>query len=143
MCMRGDRYIKELADRIHSIENKLESEGGLTHEDLSGLFSTERPRNVNVDSDSNKKRPYSGISGADFDSPSSGRQASWGAESRPIQPPPIPSENNVALHYSAESLAPQASAVQGDISSKQSEPPLDIPIPEVEVPELTDGMLQE
>ncbi|GJN82197.1 glucose-responsive transcription factor [Purpureocillium lilacinum] len=37
-------YIKELADRIHSIENKLESEGNLSQDDIDKLFASERPR---------------------------------------------------------------------------------------------------
>ncbi|UKZ67393.1 uncharacterized protein TrAtP1_008554 [Trichoderma atroviride] len=32
-------YIKELADRIHSIENKLESEGSLTQDEIDRLLT--------------------------------------------------------------------------------------------------------
>lgn len=35
----SDSYIKELADRIHSIENKLESEGSLTQDEIDRLLT--------------------------------------------------------------------------------------------------------
>lgn len=99
-------YIKELADRIHSIEGKLASEGGnvdalselLTgaRRDSSDIFSPVQP------DESSRKRPYSSISNGDFGTPGSSRQAAWSSEPRPIQPFQPPRQP-----YSANDLAPQ------------------------------------
>ncbi|EMR63592.1 putative c6 finger domain-containing protein [Eutypa lata UCREL1] len=99
-------YIKELADRIHSIEGKLASEGGNvdtlselltgTRRESSDLFSPAQP------DDGSRKRPYSSMSTGEFDTPESSRQTAWNSESRPIQPFQPPRQP-----YSANGLAPQ------------------------------------
>lgn len=134
-------YIKELADRIHSIENKLESEGGLTHEELTGLFGNDRPRPSATSDDANRKRPFSSISGGEFGAPA--RQPSWGSEPPAIQPAG-PSDSHEVTPYSADALAPQPSPIQAG-----SVPPV-LPTATMEslqgtadVPELDDDVVQE
>ncbi|KAI6783497.1 uncharacterized protein J7T54_005526 [Emericellopsis cladophorae] len=99
------RYIKELADRINSIESKLETDGGLTSEDLSGLFGDRPLRQSNSAEESGRKRPYSSISGGDMGSPLASRNTPWG-------PRQLPSAQNQAdmdatESYNSASLAPQ------------------------------------
>ncbi|KAF4979564.1 hypothetical protein FZEAL_4268 [Fusarium zealandicum] len=129
-------YIKELADRIHSIENKLETEGALSQDDIDRLFVPERPRQSQGE-DTNRKRPFSSISTNDFATPS--RQA-WGSEHR-IQPSPGGSDGYAP--YSTGSLAPQPSAIKPD--ETPSKPPvaaMDITMPDTsEVPDIDEGML--
>ncbi|KAF7544153.1 hypothetical protein G7046_g9845 [Stylonectria norvegica] len=124
-------YIKELADRIHSIENKLESEGTLSQDDIERLFVPERPRtqsgNVAVD-EANRKRPFSSISTGDFSTPGPPRQTPWGSEHRVIQPSSTPSDTYGAP-YSASSLAPKPTPIKPD--STPSKPPvaaMDLPM---------------
>ncbi|KAF5009540.1 hypothetical protein FDECE_4252 [Fusarium decemcellulare] len=130
-------YIKELADRIHSIENKLESDGALSQDDIDRLFVPDRPRQSQGD-DSNRKRPFSSISTNDFTTPS--RQTPWGSEQR-IQPSPGASE---PYHpYSTSSLAPQPTAIKND--ETPSKPPvaaMDITMPDAgEVSDIDEAML--
>ena len=132
------RYIKELADRIHSIENKLESEGGLTQDDLSGLFG-DRSRHSNGVEDS-RKRPYSSISGGDLHSPQSARQTPWGSEPRPIQPA---TENHAVPPYDPASLAPQPSPIKTDSIPRPPLAHMDVTMADVDIPELDEGVLQE
>ncbi|CAJ0547743.1 Ff.00g044970.m01.CDS01 [Fusarium sp. VM40] len=118
-------YIKELADRIHSIENKLESDGGLSQDDIDRLFVTDRPRQSQGE-DPNRKRPFSSISTNEFATPS--RQTPWGSEHR-IQESPGTSEAYAT--YSNTSLAPQPTAVK--IDSTPSKPPvaaMDVSMPD-------------
>ena len=134
-------YIKELADRIHSIENKLDSEGGLSHEDLSTLFG-DRSRLSNAGEDSSKKRPYSSISGGEFESPAAQRQSPWASDHRPIQPATA-QQDQPTTPYTNAMLAPQPvppktdgfqkSSGGGDVSMTGFE----------DVPELDDGVLQD
>ncbi|KPM42876.1 hypothetical protein AK830_g3686 [Neonectria ditissima] len=113
-------YIKELADRIHSIENKLENEGGLSQEDLDHLFVPDRPRQSNVGGeDASRKRPFSSISG-EFTTPATTRQTPWGSEHRSIQPSSAASDGYAA--YSTSSLAPQPSAIRPEATP--SKPPV-------------------
>ncbi|KAK0382824.1 hypothetical protein NLU13_9919 [Sarocladium strictum] len=133
-------YIKELADRINSIESKLQSEDGLGHEDLEKFFAQERQRSSTgpVD-DASRKRPFSSISGNEFSTPTSNnRQAPWGSESRGPQPESF-------TNYTNASLAPQASPIKPDTTpSKQSVANMDIPMPDDEdVPEVGDNILHD
>ncbi|RYP75829.1 hypothetical protein DL771_002093 [Monosporascus sp. 5C6A] len=100
-------YIKELADRIHSIEGKLASEGGNV-DALSELLSGARRDSSDIFSppgqpdENGRKRPFSSISTGDFGTPGGSRQATWNSEPRPIQPFQPPRQP-----YSAHGLAPQ------------------------------------
>lgn len=82
-------YIKELADRINSIEGKLGSGGA---EDL------------------NRKRTYStSISGGDLSTPTGvgvSQLANWGSEQRPLQPFETPTRYPAPTPYNPSSLAP-------------------------------------
>ncbi|KAI0379006.1 hypothetical protein F5Y04DRAFT_138774 [Hypomontagnella monticulosa] len=105
-------YIKELADRINNIEGKLASEGGNV-ESLAELVNGARRESADLfgpsgnTEENGRKRPYSSISGAEFGTPTSSRQATWSSEPRPIQPYQTPSNNFRAPPYSANGLAPQ------------------------------------
>ncbi|KAI1502100.1 hypothetical protein F5X99DRAFT_167706 [Biscogniauxia marginata] len=106
-------YIKELADRIHSIEGKLASEGGNV-DSLTELFNGARRDSADIftpsgqTDENSRKRPYSSISGADFSTPTTSRQATWSSEPRPIQPYQTPGGGSLrGAPYSANGLAPQ------------------------------------
>ncbi|KAI1770354.1 hypothetical protein F4818DRAFT_268040 [Hypoxylon cercidicola] len=107
-------YIKELADRIHHIEGKLASEGngGSVDSSLAELLNGARRESADIfgssgpPEENSRKRPYSSISGAEFATPTSSRQATWSSEPRPIQPYQTPSGNPKAA-YSANGLAPR------------------------------------
>lgn len=133
-------YIKELADRINSIESKLQSEDGLGHEDLEKFFAQERQRSSTGPADeANRKRPYSSISGNDLHTPTSNhRQAPWGSESRGPQPDGFANYNNT-------SLAPQPSPIKQDATPvKPHVANMDIPMPDDEdVPEVGDNILHD
>lgn len=80
-------YIKELADRIHSIEGKL---GGQAVADvLAGELATLPRRDLaesfaaSAPADESRKRPFSHISSDQFSTPSPSRQPAWPAEPRP------------------------------------------------------------
>ncbi|KAJ4254349.1 Glucose-responsive transcription factor [Fusarium torreyae] len=130
-------YIKELADRIHSIENKLESDGGISQDDIERLFVTDRPRQSQGE-DSNRKRPFSSISTNDFATPS--RQTPWGSEHR-IQASPGESDNFTP--YNNSTMAPQPTAIKPD--STPSKPPvaaMDVSMPNAqEGVDIDEGML--
>ncbi|KAK6065200.1 hypothetical protein SCUP515_11346 [Seiridium cupressi] len=98
-------YIKELADRIHSIEGKLASEGA--NADLSELLNGSRRDSGDLfqtGDTSNRKRPYSSISGGDFGTPSS--TGPFNSEPRPSQTYRPP--------YSLNGLAPTPIAAKPD-----------------------------
>ncbi|KAI0477183.1 hypothetical protein GGR56DRAFT_665309 [Xylariaceae sp. FL0804] len=99
-------YIKELADRIHHIEGRLASDNADGLSDL--LTGTRREPDVFAtpgSSDENvRKRPYSSISGADFEASPASRQATWSSEPRPIQPY---AGGLKGAPYSVDSLAPR------------------------------------
>ncbi|KAI1088138.1 hypothetical protein F5B19DRAFT_27431 [Rostrohypoxylon terebratum] len=109
-------YIKELADRINHIEGKLASDGGSVDrgnmDALTELLNGTRRDSMDMFSptgqpeDNSRKRPYSSISGGEFTTPTSSRQATWSSEPRPIQPYQTPSAN-FRTPYSANGLAPQ------------------------------------
>lgn len=72
-----------------------------------------------------------------------GRQPSWSSEPRPVQPAG-PTDGQVTIPYSADSLAPQPSPIKGDsIPPVPSMEPMDVPQTTAEVPELDDIVLQE
>ncbi|KAF4345955.1 n-terminal binuclear zn cluster-containing protein [Fusarium beomiforme] len=131
-------YIKELADRIHSIENKLESDGGLSQDDIDRLFSTDRPRQSQGE-DSTRKRPFSSISTNEFVTPS--RQMPWGSDHR-MQASPGTSE--AYSSYNNNSLAPQPAPMRPD--STPSKPPvaaMDVTVPDAhETIDIDESMLQ-
>ncbi|KAF7542627.1 hypothetical protein G7Z17_g11417 [Cylindrodendrum hubeiense] len=136
------KYIKELADRIHSIENKLENEGGLSQDDLDHLFVPDRPRQNHVGGDdASRKRPFSSISG-EFTTPAPARQTPWGSEQRSIQPSSAASDG-YAAPFSTGSLAPQPSAIKPE--STPSKPPvaaMDISMPDTDgVPDIDEDTL--
>ncbi len=135
-------YIKELADRINSIESKLESDGGLSQDEIDKLFSAERHRATNgtaVVDDANRKRPYSSISN-EFSTPAPNRQAPWGSEPRSLPPGSAHSET----YYNNSSLAPQPSAVNEEPSKPATEDVGDIPMEEGEhVPNIDEGVLND
>ncbi|KAI1208589.1 uncharacterized protein F4807DRAFT_142060 [Annulohypoxylon truncatum] len=109
-------YIKELADRINHIEGKLASDGGNMDrsnvDTLTELLNGARRDSMDIFSptgqaeDNSRKRPYSSISGGEFATPTSSRQATWSSEPRPIQPYQTPS-GSFRTPYSANGLAPQ------------------------------------
>lgn len=141
-------YIKELADRIHSIENKLDSEGGLTQEDLSGLFG-DRPRHSSANNigggpgdDLSRKRPYSSISGgADLESPISSRHTPWAPDGRPLQS----QGDQPSTPFDSSSLAPQPVAPPRlDDANKTPVAPVDTSMDDLEeVTSVDEGVLQE
>lgn len=105
-------YIKELADRIHSIEGKLASEGA--NADLSELLNGSRRDSGDLFQSgdaSGRKRPYSSISGGDFGTPTSAGQ--FNSEPRPIQPYQTPTDR-YRPSYSANGLAPTPLAAKAD-----------------------------
>lgn len=143
------RYIKELADRIHSIENKLEAEGNLSQDDIDKLFVSDRSRSLNnltAAEDAGRKRPFSSISSADLSTPASARQAPWGSESKTMQPPSASSDSGANhANNGNHSLAPVASAIKlGVASSKPPVASMDASMVDIdEVPEVDDGALQK
>jgi hypothetical protein len=142
-------YIKELADRINSIESKLvESEGPLTHDDMERLFGGPRSSsqaNAPGPDDSSRKRPFSSISTGDFSTPNAPRQAPWGTD-RPLQQTPGTPEGFSTAAYGNGSLAPQPSAIKpDDTPSKQTtapNAPMDVAMTDSEEPpEIDEGLL--
>ncbi|PHH86622.1 hypothetical protein CDD83_9977 [Cordyceps sp. RAO-2017] len=141
-------YIKELADRIHSIENKLESEGNLTQDEIDKLFAPDRPRSHGHGApgeEMNRKRPFSSISTADLGTPPTTRQAPWGSEPRPTQPASASSETFPHNLYTNNALAPQPSALKPDVTP--SKPPvasMDASMADVdELPSIDEGILKD
>jgi hypothetical protein len=105
-------YIKELADRINSIEGKLGGGADLLASDSrrtsTEAFSSPMPL------DDGRKRPFSSISTETFTTPTAPRQAAWPTEHRPIQPyqpiatRPVPT-------FNANGLAPQPIGPKHDL----------------------------
>ncbi|KAK3381637.1 hypothetical protein B0H63DRAFT_210824 [Podospora didyma] len=101
-------YIKELADRINTIEGQLgagrEGLDGSGRRDSAEVFTSPMP------SDENRKRPYSSISGDGFTTPTTDRLAAWATEPRPIRPyipPPY------RPPYTPNDLAPKPATPDG------------------------------
>lgn len=141
------RYIKELADRIHSIENKLESEGSLTQDEIDRLLTPGSHRAYNglvPAEEAGRKRAFSSISASDFNA-AAPRQAPWGPEPRPILPAPASSDTFAGAGYANNSLAPQPAAVKAEAAPQK--PPvasMDSQIVDTEeVPEVDEDSLHE
>ncbi|KUI69787.1 hypothetical protein VM1G_05075 [Cytospora mali] len=112
-------YIKELADRIHSIEGKL---GGQTvAEALAGELATLPRRDLgetyvaSAQTDESRKRPFSHISSDNFSTPSPSRQPGWPAEARPAF--------SQQASYSANGLGLKPILPRESPSSTPSRPP--------------------
>lgn len=138
------RYIKELADRINSIESKLESEGGLSQDEIDKLFGSDRHRGPNGtgSEEPNRKRPFSSISTGDFSTPMSNRQVPWGSEPRSIQPASGQSDNYADFNNS--SLAPQPSEIKPDETPSKTVGATDMTMLEdTEVVEIHEDVLNE
>ncbi|KAG6034723.1 hypothetical protein E4U41_006404 [Claviceps citrina] len=140
-----DDYIKELADRIHSIENKLESDGNLSQDDIDKLFATDRPRPSNGVEDANRKRPFSSISTStrerELTTNLTVRQAPWGSDPRSNQPT-LAAEDTLDHECSSNaSLAPLATPIKADHTPLR--PPADTPDPRMEeaeqIPDVDQG----
>ncbi|KAL8393671.1 hypothetical protein RB595_003418 [Gaeumannomyces hyphopodioides] len=111
-------YIKELADRINSIEGKLGNQA-LTGDFMEQLAGAPRRESSDTFSPSpsaplneNAKRPFSSMSGeaTTFDTPVSSKPAAaanWPTEPRPIHPYPAPATPGQKLPYSVNNLAPR------------------------------------
>jgi hypothetical protein len=111
-------YIKELADRINSIEGKL---GG------SAADLLDSARRVSAEAfaspiplDDSRKRPFASISTEGFSTPTAPRPpTAWPTEHRPIQPyQPIASR---AVSYNANGLAPQPIGPKPDNIRQESQ----------------------
>ncbi|PHH66547.1 hypothetical protein CDD81_7022 [Ophiocordyceps australis] len=142
-------YIKELADRIYSIENKLESESNLTQDDIDKLFTSDRPRshsNATLADESCRKRPFASISAGDYGSPIAARQTPWGSEARSLQPASAETEGfNSQVYTNNEALAPQAKPFKPETAP--SRPPvasMEASISDADnLPSIDDGTLQD
>ena len=124
-------YIKELADRIHSIEGKLGGQPG-SAEVLELLGGARRestdPYSPSLALNENSKRPFASLSSENFNSPDANRLAGWASETRPTLHQPT---------YGGPRLAPRP--VEDSPSSRPGDimdgPPAEAPaeqIPEVE-----------
>jgi hypothetical protein len=134
------RYIKELADRINSIESKLGSEGGINADDLEKILSSSRPPTE----DATRKRPFSSISTGDASTPAQARQSLWGSGERPLQPVPSANDDQDATPYNANSLAPEPSALKPDETRSKLPSEGDLAMFDgEEVPEIDEGALHE
>ncbi|TLS23803.1 hypothetical protein PpBr36_08204 [Pyricularia pennisetigena] len=110
-------YIKELADRINSIEGKLGNQG-LTASDILDFAGGQRRESSEHQSPSaplndNSKRPFSSISTDPFSTPVPNKApaaTTWSSEPRPLQPYPPPTTTaegqGQKYAYSANRLAP-------------------------------------
>ncbi|KAJ0340612.1 hypothetical protein COL922a_003206 [Colletotrichum nupharicola] len=110
-------YIKELADRINSIEGKLEIQS--------------------PGEDASRKRPFSSISSADLSTPAPTRQTAWGAEHRPLQPMATPSDKYQSSPFSTNGLAPQPLPIKNDMQPRPPVAPMDGPVadlPDIDQP---------
>jgi hypothetical protein len=141
----ASRYIKELAERINSIESKLESEGSnLTHDEMERLFDSVRSNSQTANADdATRKRPFSSISTGDF-VPTAPRQTAWGSD-RAIQPSNGNPEGFNTATYGNGSLAPEPTPIKpDDAPSKPPSAPVDEPMPDTEeVPDIDEGLLHE
>ncbi|KAL7938716.1 hypothetical protein V8C35DRAFT_288967 [Trichoderma chlorosporum] len=141
-------YIKELADRIHSIENKLESEGSLTQDEIDRLLTPGSHRAYNglaPPEEQGRKRPFSSISATDFNATAPARQAPWGPDQRPIMPAPASADGFTGPTYANTSLAPPSSAIKADSAlPKPPVAPMDSQVVEAEeVPEIDEDSLHD
>lgn len=125
-------YIKELADRINSIEGKLG--GQSVAEALAGELTSRRNLGeayaASAQADDVRKRPFSHISGNSFPTPIPSRQPGWASEPRPtITPQPSYSANGLALkpilpRETINSTPTRVPAMDGmRINSQAAQPP--------------------
>lgn len=131
-------YIKELADRINSIEGKLGG-GQSVAEALAGELASRRnagegyaaaAATTAAQGGDARKRDFSQISNAHFPPPVPSRQPGWTAESRPAFPQPTYSANGLALKpiLPRETVIPTpirlpiGDGVLADIQAPQSAP---------------------
>ncbi|KAF4780818.1 hypothetical protein HER10_EVM0002944 [Colletotrichum scovillei] len=107
-------YIKELADRINSIEGKLEIQSeSLPPESMVNWTSAAAMLNSmsGPGEDTSRKRPFSSISSTDISTPVPQRQVAWGTEPRPLQPITTPSDRYQPSPFATNGLAPQPMAL--------------------------------
>ncbi|KAJ4392786.1 Glucose-responsive transcription factor [Neurospora sp. IMI 360204] len=119
-------YIKELADRINTIEGKLT--GAAVPDPLDRRRTTPAEAfGSPIPGDDGRKRPYSSISSETFTPPAHERLAGWGSEAnrapehRPIRPyhptyPQIHSVNDLVPKPLAMSQSPDVNGVQAHAS---------------------------
>ncbi|KAH8776429.1 hypothetical protein F5883DRAFT_410642 [Diaporthe sp. PMI_573] len=131
-------YIKELADRIHSIEGKL---GGQAAAELAGELAA-LPRRELADTyaaaaaahaDESRKRPYAHISTENFSTPSPVRQTGPPSESRPAF--------SQQASYSANSLGLKPLLPREDTSTTPPQPPNVEPLQEESQPSEPDHLV--
>ncbi|KAG6014705.1 hypothetical protein E4U43_006242 [Claviceps pusilla] len=136
-------YIKELADRIHSIENKLESDGNISQDDIEKLFVTDRSRHSNGVEDAGRKRPFSSISTRDLAANMTIRQAPWDSEPRSAHTT-LSAEDTLDHEYGNGSLAPPAIPINADeVPPRQSADHQNVRMEDVdEVPEVDEEAYQ-
>ncbi|TLD28376.1 hypothetical protein PspLS_03317 [Pyricularia sp. CBS 133598] len=139
-------YIKELADRINSIEGKLGNQG-LTASDILDFAGGPRRESSEHQSPSaplndNAKRPFSSISTDPFSTPVPNKPpaTNWSSEPRPLQPYPPPTTTaegqGQKYAYSANRLVPPLAP-----APPPPEPPLMAPGPlPVSAPPTSDGI---
>ncbi|KAL2873276.1 Glucose-responsive transcription factor [Colletotrichum sp. CLE4] len=103
-------YIKELADRINSIEGKLEIQS--------------------PGEDTSRKRPFSSISSTDLSTPAPQRQVAWGSDPRPLQPITTPSDRYQPSPFATNGLAPQPMAlpIKNDMQPRPPVASMDGPV---------------
>lgn len=110
-------YIKELADRINSIEGKLG--GQSVAEALAGELTSRRnlgeSHAASAQGDDIRKRPFSHISSNNFSTPTPSRQPGWSSDSRPVI--------NQQPSYSANGLALKPILPRENISSTPTRTP--------------------
>src|SRR6266699_2841579 len=116
-------YIKELADRIHSIEGKLGNqalrpEGPDSRRDSGGAYSPTMQLN------DNSKRPFSSISADALSAPVANRLSGWASDPRTAQPQP-------AANYLSDYASSRLSARPGE-DAGSSRP---VPVPDGFAPE--------
>lgn len=129
-------YIKELADRIHSIEGKL---GGQAAAELAGELAA-LPRRELADTyaaaaahaDESRKRPYAHISTENFSTPSPVRQTGPPSESRPAF--------SQQASYSANSLGLKPLLPRESTSTTPPQPPNVEPLQEETQPSQPDHL---
>jgi hypothetical protein len=112
--LQDSRYIKELADRIHSIEGRIRAAGeGDSFDALNKEASASSFQPSPTDA-AQMKRPYSSISGDDPSTPDSTKQ--WTSEPRPIQPyqatTPRYFQNQVSNDLSLRTIRPSTAKTQ-------------------------------
>lgn len=123
-------YIKELADRINSIEGKLGG-GQSVAEALAGELASRRNLGesyaASAQGEDIRKRTFSQISSSNFPTLAPSRQPGWPADPRPAPPQPSYSANGLALKPilprestgSTSSRAPGADGVYADVPPAQ------------------------